>query len=152
MPVSISHLVIEPYAGSVPGINELAMLLAPSATNSRLGLMLYPNLAPFCFAETMLSQITYDRNHTNSAPSDLVLSTQKRRTAHTAVDVVRRRYRTLDDRKGNLKNEAPVFIGTEPRISTPSSSQPNSADSTGLWDEYRTMTTHSIESTYPLKQ
>jgi hypothetical protein len=50
------YLVIEPKAGKVPGIKEPAKLPTPSATSSRLGLIEYPNRAPFCFAETMLSK------------------------------------------------------------------------------------------------
>lgn len=32
------------------------MFPAPNATSSRFGLMLYPNLAAFCFAATILSR------------------------------------------------------------------------------------------------
>ena len=52
----MTHLVIEPYAGSVPGTNAPMMLPAPSATSSRFGLMLCPKRAAFCFAATMLSR------------------------------------------------------------------------------------------------
>lgn len=34
-----THLVIDPYAGSIPGTNDAPRLAAPSATNSRLGEM-----------------------------------------------------------------------------------------------------------------
>lgn len=47
---------MEPKAGKVPGMTEPAKLAAPSATNSRLGLIEYPKRAPFCFAATMLSK------------------------------------------------------------------------------------------------
>jgi hypothetical protein len=50
------YLVIEPYAGSVPGMNDPARLAAPSATSSRLGLIECPNRAPFCLAATILSR------------------------------------------------------------------------------------------------
>ena len=48
--------MIEPKAGKVPGIKEPAKLPTPSATNSRLGLIEYPNRAPFCFAAAILSK------------------------------------------------------------------------------------------------
>lgn len=52
----IKNLVIEPYAGRVPGTNEAARLDAPSATSSRLGLIEYPKRDAFCLAATMLSR------------------------------------------------------------------------------------------------
>lgn len=51
-----TYRVIEPYAGSVPGMNEPTRLPAPSATSSRFGLMECPKRAPFCLADTMLSR------------------------------------------------------------------------------------------------
>lgn len=50
------YLVMEPKAGKVPGMKELAKLPAPSATSSRLGLIECRKRAPFCFAATMLSK------------------------------------------------------------------------------------------------
>ena len=51
-----AYLVIEPNAGSVPGINDATRLPAPSATSSRFGEMEYPKRDAFCLAETIESR------------------------------------------------------------------------------------------------
>ena len=51
-----TNLTMEPKAGRVPGTNDPKTLLAPRATNSRLGLIEYPKRSPFCFAATKLSR------------------------------------------------------------------------------------------------
>ena len=50
------HLVIDPKAGRVPGMNDPTKFAAPRATSSRLGLIEYPYLAPLCLAATILSR------------------------------------------------------------------------------------------------
>lgn len=47
-----------------------------------------------------------------------------------AVEVVRRRYMTLELLRGNSRRDSPVFILTAPRISRPSFSHLNSAERT----------------------
>jgi hypothetical protein len=48
--------VIEPYAGSVPGMKEPTRFATPSATSSRFGLIVCWKRAPFCFAATIESR------------------------------------------------------------------------------------------------
>lgn len=50
------YLVMEPYAGRVPGTKEPTRFAAPKATSSRLGLIEYPKRAELCFAATILSR------------------------------------------------------------------------------------------------
>jgi hypothetical protein len=52
------------------------------------------------------------------------------RDTYTAVEVVRVKYFRLDPLIGNTNSDFPVFIGTDPRISTPSSSHRNCSDKT----------------------
>ena len=124
---------MEPYAGKVPGINEPTILLAPRATNSLFGLMLYPNRPAFCFAATMLSRNpAIEIKLFTMAKSDSCRIKKTEKNTNTAVEVVFRRNLSVTLRRGKSIKCFPVFMGTEPRISTPSSSQSNSSESTDM--------------------
>ncbi len=74
-------------------MNEATIFPAPRATSSRLGLMLYPYLAAFCLAETILSKnpAIAINLHTVRIRMESIVG----KFAYTAVDVVLWKYRKV---------------------------------------------------------
>ena len=111
-------------------MKEPTKLPTPSATSSRLGLIEYPNRAALYFAATMLSKKpTTDIKLLRLISTDAIKSRRGDQT-DMAAEVVRRRYLMLELLRGNSRRDSPVFILTEPRISTPSFSHLSWAERT----------------------
>lgn len=122
--------MMEPKAGKVPGMKELAKLAAPSATSSRLGLIEYPKRALFCLAATTLSKKPTTDIRLLRIDKYGCHENQKGNCTDMAVEVVLRRNLMLDALRGNSMRDSPVCMSTAPRISMPFVSHPNSAERT----------------------